>query len=143
LPLPFTESAAAVIDGNIGELTRFHETFRVYAHAVGPETATLPADFRDHLVELQIGAARVHCLAPMDLAYSKLAAGREKDLEFVVGLLHFKIVRQSELQRLIDATTTEIRVTMEDRLTIVLTKLAQRREVTRQQSRQGGRGMSM
>ena len=26
-PLPFTESAAAIIDGNIGELTRFHETF--------------------------------------------------------------------------------------------------------------------
>jgi hypothetical protein len=78
----------------------------------------------------------------MDLAYSKLAAGREKDLEFVVGLLHFKIVRQSELQRLIDATT-EIRVTMEDRLKIVLTKLAQRREVTRQQSREGGYGISM
>ena len=38
-PLPFTESAAAIIDGNIGELTRFHETFRIYAHAVGPETA--------------------------------------------------------------------------------------------------------
>jgi hypothetical protein len=28
----------ALIDGNIGELTRFHETFRIYAHAVGPET---------------------------------------------------------------------------------------------------------
>ena len=41
-PLPFTESAAALIDGNIGELTRFHETFRVYAHAVGPDTAILP-----------------------------------------------------------------------------------------------------
>ena len=141
-PLPFTESAAAIIDGNIGELTRFHETFRIYAHAVGPETATLPADFRDRLAELQIGAARVHCLAPMDLAYSKLAAGREKDLEFVVGLLHYKIVGQSELQRLIDATT-QIRVTMEDRLKIVLTKLAQRREVTRQQSREGGHGISM
>ena len=36
-PLPFIESAAALIDGNIGELTRFHETFRIYAHAVGPE----------------------------------------------------------------------------------------------------------
>jgi uncharacterized nucleotidyltransferase DUF6036 len=91
-PLPFTESAAAIIDGNIGELTRFHETFRVYAHAVGPETATLPADFKDRLVELQIGAIRVHCLAPLDLAYSNMAGGREKDLEFVAALLHHKFV---------------------------------------------------
>jgi hypothetical protein len=82
--LPFTESAAALIDGNIGELTRFHETFRIYAHAVSPETATLPADFKDRLVESQIGTARVRCLAPIDLAYSKLAAGREKDLQFMI-----------------------------------------------------------
>jgi hypothetical protein len=53
-PLPFTESAA-IIDGNIGELTRFHETFRIYAHAVGPETATLPQDFNERLVEMDIG----------------------------------------------------------------------------------------
>lgn len=140
-PIPFTESAAAIIDGNIGELTRFHETFRIYAHAVGPETATLPADYKDRLVELQIGGARVHCLAPMDLAYSKLAAGREKDLEFVVGLLHYKILRQSEFQRLIADAAVEIRLTMEDRLKVALRKLAQRREVIRQQSRDSGRGM--
>ena len=35
---------------------------------------------------------------PIDLAYSKLIAGREKDFEFVAGLLHYKIVRQRELQ---------------------------------------------
>jgi hypothetical protein len=35
-----------------------------------------------------------HCVSPADLAYSKLAAGREKDMEFVAGLLHHKIVRQ-------------------------------------------------
>lgn len=84
-PLPFTEAAAAIIDGNIGELTRFHETFRIYAHAVGPETATLPEDFNDRLVEMDIGGARIHCLAPIDLAYSKLAAGREKDIEIHCG----------------------------------------------------------
>jgi hypothetical protein len=141
-PIPFTESAAATIDGNIGELTRFHETFRIYAHAVGPETAKLPPDFKDRLVELRIGAARVGCLAPVDLAYSKLAAGREKDIEFVVGLLHYKIVRQNELQRLIGATA-EIGGTMEDRLKLVLTKLAQRREAMRQQSQEDGRRMTM
>jgi uncharacterized nucleotidyltransferase DUF6036 len=95
-PLPFTESAAAIIDGNIGELTRFHETFRIYAHAVAPETAKLREDFRDRLIKMDVGGVRVHCLSPIDLAYSKLAAGREKDFEFVVGILHHKIVRRSE-----------------------------------------------
>jgi hypothetical protein len=95
-PLPYTESAAAIIDGNIGELTRFHETFRIYAHAVAPETAKLQRDFRDRLIKMDVGGVRVHCLAPIDLAYSKLAAGREKGFEFVVGLLHHKIVRPSE-----------------------------------------------
>lgn len=142
-PLPFTESAAAIIDGNIGELTRFHETFRIYAHAVGPETATLPEDFNDRLVKMDVGRARVLCLAPIDLAYSKLAAGREKDSEFVVGLLHHKIVRPSELQRLIAGANVEIRPTMEDRLVLVLSQLERRREAARQQDRDIGRGMGM
>ena len=142
-PLPFTESAAAIIDGNIGELTRFHETFRIYAHAVGPETARLPSNFKDRLVELQIGATTAHCLSPIDLAYSKLAAGREKDLEFVVGLLHHNIIRQSDLQRLVVGAAVELRATLEDRLKIALAKLGHRREVARQQSFGGGRGMSL
>lgn len=140
-PLPFTEPAAALIDGNIGELTRFHEAFRVYAHAVGPETAILPADFKNRLVELEVGAARVHCLAPVDLAYSKLAAGREKDLEFVAGLLHHKLVRQGELQRVVAGAEAELRAVVEGRLQVVLTKLALRRESTRQQGRGRGHGM--
>jgi hypothetical protein len=142
-PLPFTESAATIIDGNMGELTRFHETFRIYAHAVGPETAMLPEDFNERLVEMDIGEARVHCLAPIDLAYSKLAAGREKDAEFVVGLLHHKIVRSSELQRLIVGANVEIRQTMEDRLKLVLSQLERRREAVRQQSRDIGRDMDV
>jgi hypothetical protein len=140
-PLPFSESAAATIDGNIGELTRFHETFRVYAHAVGPETATLAADFDERLVELEIAGARIRCLAPVDLAYSKLAAGREKDLEFVAGLLHYKILRQAELQRLVGSSELHLRTNMEDRLKVVLTKLARRREANRQQDPSRGREM--
>jgi hypothetical protein len=142
-PLPFTESAAAIIDGSIGELTRFHETFRIYAHAVAPETAKLQEDFRDRLIEMDVGGVRAYCLAPIDLAYSKLAAGREKDFEFVSGLLHHKIVRRSELQRLIAGANVEIRPTMEDRLNLVLAHLELRREAARQQSRELGPGMGM
>ncbi len=34
---------ADLIDGSIGELSPFHETFGYYAHGLGPETAALPA----------------------------------------------------------------------------------------------------
>lgn len=39
-----------VIDGSIGELSPFHETFGYYAQGVGPETATLPPGWQDRLV---------------------------------------------------------------------------------------------
>ena len=59
------------------------------------------------LVTVTVGGVSAHCVSPADLAYSKLAAGREKDMEFVAGLLHHKIVRQVELQRLIAASKPE------------------------------------
>jgi hypothetical protein len=108
-----------------------------------PENRDFAAGFRGRLVELQIERARVHCLAPIDLAYSKLAAGREKDLEFVTSLLHHKIVLPSELRRLIADANVEIRATMEDRLKLVLSKLERRREAARQQNRDIGSGRGM
>jgi len=93
-PIPFSEEAVAIIDGNIGELSQFHKNFHIYAHAVGPDTATVPEDYRTRLVTVTVGGVSAHCVSPADLAYSKLAAGREKDMEFVAGLLHHKIVRQ-------------------------------------------------
>ncbi|HQR29224.1 MAG TPA: hypothetical protein PLL32_02365 [Anaeromyxobacteraceae bacterium] len=91
---------ADVIDGAIGELSPFHETFRYYAHGVGPSTALLPAGWRDRLVPVQgqgTGDSIGHCLDPCDLAASKLAAGREKDLAFVGGLLRHRIVTAAEV----------------------------------------------
>jgi len=82
-------------------------------------------------------------LAPVDLAYSKLAAGREKDSEFVAALLHHKIVRPSELQRLIAAAKVEIGTIIEDRLKLVLSKLERRRQTARQQKPDSGRGMGI
>jgi hypothetical protein len=40
---PLNDPAKAdLIDGSIGELSPFHETFGYYAHGVGPETAAEP-----------------------------------------------------------------------------------------------------
>jgi len=40
---------ADVIDGSIGELSPFHETFGYYAHGVGEETAILPQGWKERL----------------------------------------------------------------------------------------------
>lgn len=49
------------------------------------------------------GGATGWCLEPHDLAYSKLAVAREKDLTFVRNLLIYKLVKPSLIQNLIDA----------------------------------------
>jgi hypothetical protein len=92
---------ADLIDGSIGEKSPFHETFGYYAHGVGPETAVLPANWRTRLVPVQnentYGVTGL-CLGPIDLAVSKLAAGREKDLAFVSAMLRHGMVRDEAIQ---------------------------------------------
>ena len=42
-----------LIDGSIGELSPFHQTFGYYAHGVGEDTAVLPEGWRDRLVPIR------------------------------------------------------------------------------------------
>ncbi len=95
---------ADIIDGSIGEKSPFHETFGYYAHGVGPETAVLPRNWRARLVRLQNENTRGYagqCLSPPDLAVSKLAAGREKDLDFVSGLLRHRLLQPEQVEALL------------------------------------------
>lgn len=81
---------AEEIEGAIGELSAFHETFAYYAQGVGPETAVLPEGWQERLVPIQTPATEGRtgwCLDPDDLAVSKLVAFREKDREFVGHML--------------------------------------------------------
>jgi hypothetical protein len=59
-----------VIDGAIGELSLFHETFGYYAHGVSETTAILPEGWRTRLVKIDnpntMGAIG-WCLEPHDL----------------------------------------------------------------------------
>lgn len=92
---PQAPDRATLIDGSIGELSPFHQTFGYYAHGVSPETARLPADWRTRAIKLQnenTGGVTAWCLAPADLAVSKLLAGREKDFSFVRVLLQCRLV---------------------------------------------------
>lgn len=97
---------AIEVDGAIGELSPFHHEFGYYAHGVGPETATLPDGWEQRLVEFQVndplGTIGL-CLEKHDLTFSKLAAGREKDFEFIRELLKHRLINRGELLRLIES----------------------------------------
>jgi hypothetical protein len=71
-----------LIDGSIGELSPFHETFGYYAEGVSPHTAKLPQGWEQRLVVVPVGEVRGYCLEINDLVLAKLAAGREKDFDF-------------------------------------------------------------
>lgn len=94
---------ADLIDGAIGEGSRFHEQFGYYAQGVGEATAILPDGWRDRLVRVEnanTGGCAGLCLEVHDLAISKYAAGREKDLAFTATLArHGMTARKTLLER--------------------------------------------
>ena len=97
---------AILIDGAIGELSAFHQTFGYYAHGVDETTATLPPGWRERLVPIHnenTGGATGWCLEVHDLAASKLAAGRDKDLDFVRVLLGERMVSPATLAERLSA----------------------------------------
>jgi hypothetical protein len=58
------------------------------------------------------------------LAFSKLAAGRPKDVEFVMNLLRHKLARQTRIKLLIEQEqTVEIKRLLTERLAVVVSKL--------------------
>lgn len=89
-----------LLDGAIGELSMFHQTFGYYAHGVDSTTATLPAGWEGRLVRVEnpnTGGAVGWCLEVHDLAASKLVAGRAQDLRFLRILLTEQMVDRSVL----------------------------------------------
>jgi hypothetical protein len=88
------------VDGAIGELSPFHRTHGYYAHGVSPETAILPAGWEKRLVPLanaNTGDATGLCLEAHDLALSKYAAGRDKDIAFNRALVRHGVLAKSKL----------------------------------------------
>ena len=104
-----------LIDGAIGELSMFHQTFGYYAHGVDDTTAVLPAGWRERLVPIEnanTGGAVGWCLEAHDLAVSKLVAGRDRDVQFVRVLLGQGMVDPAVVeQRLAQLPAGEVRAT--------------------------------
>ncbi len=95
-------SKADLIDGSIGELSMFQETFGYYAQGVTPKTAILPTGWRKRLIAFrtpQTNGVTAHCLEPHDLWISKAIAGRPKDSEFCKALIKLKVVKLATLKK--------------------------------------------
>jgi hypothetical protein len=90
------------IDGSLGDGSYFDSSYGYYAHAVGPETATVPAGWEGRLIEVRnsnTGDATGWCLEVHDLLLSKCVAGRERDWEFVEDALGHGLAAPEELRR--------------------------------------------
>ena len=100
-----------MIDAMIGEESQFHRTFAYYGQGVSLGTAVLGPGWQGRLVRFDDPAsapAEARCLDPHDLVLAKLAAHREKDLDFCWELAQAGLVDTSVLrERLPDLPVSE------------------------------------
>jgi len=74
---------ADLIDGTLGELSSFHDTFGYYGDGCDETTSILPNGWKDRLIAIDnpnTNGVKGLCLDPHDMAIAKLIAGREKDI---------------------------------------------------------------
>lgn len=99
---------ADLVDGTLGELSPFHETYGYYAQGVGPETAVLPDGWSDRLVPVRSENTRGVtglCLEVHDLAVAKAVAGREKDRAFLREVARHGLAELATVRARLGATT--------------------------------------
>ena len=89
---------ADLIDGAIGQLSMFHDTFGYYADGVGPDTARMPADWMQFAKLYYIGEITVVSPELHDVAVSKCVAGRDKDADWVRALLRHRMIDAARLE---------------------------------------------
>jgi hypothetical protein len=100
-----------LIDASMGEGSKFHEQFGYYAQVVSGDTATLPVGWRSRLISVcnpNTRGVTGLCLEVHDLAISKYASGRDKDLEFTQSLAAHGFTRRTTLiERLRETSISE------------------------------------
>lgn len=94
-----------LIDGSIGELSPFHDTFGYYAQGVEPGTAFLPAGWESRLVSIRNANTRGAtglCLELHDLLLAKYVANRDKDQRFIRAAIRAGLVTRQRLEERVD-----------------------------------------
>ncbi|MBC8055369.1 MAG: hypothetical protein H7Y61_02185 [Rhizobiales bacterium] len=90
-----------LIEGAIGALSQFDETFGYYADGVSPETAVMPSDWMSRASLHYLGDTTVVCPDMHDLAVSKCVARREKDGRFLAVMFKEEMISFATLEQLI------------------------------------------
>jgi hypothetical protein len=83
------------VNGEIGELSGFHQANGYYPEGISLATATLPLGWQERVHGWPLASshpANARFLDKHDLVVSKLAAFRDKDRAFVAALLHAGLV---------------------------------------------------
>ena len=96
------EKLDALIDGAIGELSAFDETFSVYAHGLSLASFQAPAHWqqRAHVRSEPASGVEIIVPHPHDLMIAKLAAGRPKDFEFACATAWYFPLSEAAQQKL-------------------------------------------
>ncbi|MBI5548168.1 MAG: hypothetical protein HY901_30170 [Deltaproteobacteria bacterium] len=102
---------ADLIEGSIGELSLFHETFGYYADGVDETTATLPPGWRERLVPVRgpgTAGKTGWALEIHDLLLAKYVANREKDRIFTRAALRHCLADPGELRRRLSSMPLDV-----------------------------------
>lgn len=113
-----TAEITKTVTMHFGEGSEFQEENGFYIESVGLWTmlTALPG-WKERLIRVKTPNGVVGlCLSPLDIAFVKLDAGRDKDIEYVGIMLRAEIVSRRELKEAIDSRDPEMRVRLEDAL---------------------------
>ena len=105
--IPDSEEKTEMVEGAIGELSLFHNTFGYYAQGVDLSTSKLPEGWDGRLVEIcneNTNGISGLCLEIHDLIISKLFAGRKKDIEFFKAAVHLGLLSKETLVERLNKT---------------------------------------
>ena len=125
------------IDGALGRGSWFQRTHGIEADGVSPSTASLPAGWGERLVPIanaNTNGATGWCLEVHDIAVSKYAAGREKDLRYIAALWRHAMIDEATMHARL--ATAKLKATDKPMAWIVETMERQAREAGRAGSRQ-------
>ncbi len=99
-----TREKNLLIYDRFGPDSEFALEHEFYIEPVGEWTmmTSLPG-WEDRLVKVDSdGGAIGWCISPLDIAYNKAEAGREKDIAYLAGLFRFGIIRPSTIKDAIE-----------------------------------------
>jgi hypothetical protein len=98
------------VEGALGELSQFHQTYSYYAEGVSISTAVLGPGWESRIVVYENESTRPGrglCLEPHDCVAAKLAAERPKDFEFARALLREQLIDPAVLAQRIAVLPTD------------------------------------